>query len=324
MLNTIKLFYLCLGLFLYSFSYAAGYPDRPITLVVPSTPGGGTDTTSRIIAPKLSEYLGQQVVIINRPGASGNIGAASVANAAPDGYTLLTLISSNVINPHLHEKVPYDIERDFTPISRTVMVPGVLIANKKFPPNNLQEMIAYLKVNTSKVNFGSAGIGSFSHLMMEFFQLNADVKILHIPYKSTSQAFTDILSNQISLMIVDIALAQPYIKNGSLKTYGVSSAKRSNVAPDIPTLSESGLKGFDISQWFGLVGPAKMNSEVTDKIYQALKKTLDDPEIKDIFQKEGMIVAPSISPKEFRSFMSAEGAKWGEIIREAGLKKEKD
>jgi len=317
-----KLYCLLIGFTLLNVCWAAGYPDRPITLVVPSTPGGGTDTTSRIIAPKLSEYLGQQIVIINRPGASGNIGAASVASAAPDGYTLLTLISSNVINPHLNEKVPFDIDKDFTPISRTVMVPGVLIANKKFPPNNLQEMIAYMRANSSKVNFGSAGIGSFSHLMMEFFQLNAGVKLLHIPYKSTSQAFTDVLSNQISLMIVDIALAQPYIKNGTLKAYGVSSAKRSLIAPEIPTLSEAGLKGFDVSQWFGLVGPAKMSAEVTDKIYAALKKTLEDPEIKEIFSKEGMIIAPSSSPKEFKNFMANEGLKWGEIIRDANIKKE--
>jgi tripartite-type tricarboxylate transporter receptor subunit TctC len=304
-------------------SIAAGYPDRPITLVVPSTPGGGTDTTSRIIAPKLSEYLGQQIVIINRPGASGNIGAASVASSAPDGYTLLTLISSNVINPHLYEKVAFDIEKDFTPISKTVTVPGVLIANKKFPPNNLQEMITYLKANSSKVNFGSAGIGSFSHLMMEFFQLNAGVKLLHIPYKSTSQAFTDILSNQISLMIVDVALAQPYIKNGALKAYGIGSSKRSSVIPDLPTLSEAGLKGFDVTQWFGIVGPAKLNPEVTEKIYIALKKTLEDPEIKEIFAKEGMIPAPSSSPTEFRNFIVSEGNKWGEIIREANIKKDK-
>jgi len=317
-----KLYCLLIGFTLLNVCWAAGYPDRPITLVVPSTPGGGTDTTSRIIAPKLSEYLGQQIVIINRPGASGNIGAASVASAAPDGYTLLTLISSNVINPHLNEKVPFDIDKDFTPISRTVMVPGVLIANKKFPPNNLQEMIAYMRANSSKVNFGSAGIGSFSHLMMEFFQLNAGVKLLHIPYKSTSQAFTDVLSNQISLMIVDIALAQPYIKNGTLKAYGVSSAKRSLIAPEIPTLSEAGLKGFDVSQWFGLVGPAKMSAEVTDKIYAALKKTLEDPEIKEIFSKEGMIIVPSSSPKEFKNFMANEGLKWGEIIRDANIKKE--
>jgi tripartite-type tricarboxylate transporter receptor subunit TctC len=324
MLKTFKYYGLVISFFCVFSCFGAGYPERPITLVVPSTPGGGTDTTSRIIAPKLSEYLGQQIVIINRPGASGNIGAASVASAAPDGYTLLTLISSNIINPHLYEKVPYDIEKDFTPISRTVMVPGVLIANKKFPPNNLQEMITYLRANSTKVNFGSAGIGSFSHLMMEFFQLNAGVKLLHIPYKSTSQAFTDVLSNQISLMIVDIALAQPYIKNGTLKAYGVSSSKRSTVAPDIPTLSEAGLKSFDVSQWFGLVGPAKLPPEITDKIYAALKKTLEDPEIKEIFAREGMIIAPSASPSEFKSFMSAESVKWAEIIKEANIKKEKD
>jgi tripartite-type tricarboxylate transporter receptor subunit TctC len=321
MFKTLRRLSFLLFFLICKLSYSANYPDRPITLVVPSTPGGGTDTTSRIIAPKLAEYLGQQIVIVNRPGASGNIGAASVASASPDGYTLLTLISSNVINPHLYEKIPFDIEKDFTPISKTVIVPGILIANKKFPPNNLQELIPYLKENSSKINFGSAGIGSFSHLMMEFFQLNAGVKLLHVPYKSTSQAFTDVLSNQISLMIVDVALAQPYIKNGSLKAYGVSSSKRSSVTPEIPTLSEAGLKNFDVSQWFGLVGPAKLTPEITEKLYLALKKTLEDPDVKETFLKEGMIPSPSSSPSEFRQYIVNEGIKWSEIIRDANLKK---
>jgi tripartite-type tricarboxylate transporter receptor subunit TctC len=300
------------------------YPNRAITLVVPSTPGGGTDTSSRIIVPKLSENLGQPIVISNKPGVSGNIGAAFVANATPDGYTLLTLISSHVINPHMFAKVGYEIDKDFTPISQTVTVPDVLIAHKSLPAQNLAELMAYLKANPDKINFGSAGMGSFSHLMMEFFALNAGVKLLHVPYKSTSQAFNDVLSNHVSMMVADIALANPFIKSGALKAYGVSSLTRSDIAPEIPSLSELGLKGFEANQWFGLVGPAKLPPQVTEKIFNALKKTLSDPELKAKLAADGMTSSPSATPQEFAGFMRTEGLKWSKIIKEAKIETEKN
>jgi tripartite-type tricarboxylate transporter receptor subunit TctC len=303
---------------------ADDYPNRPITLVVPSTPGGGTDTSSRIIAPKFAENLGQAIVIANKPGVSGNIGAAFVANSAPDGYTLLTLISSHVINPHMFAKVGYDIDKDFTPISQTVTVPDVLIANKNLPVQNLAELMSYLKANPEKVNFGSAGMGSFSHLMMEFFALNAGVKMLHVPYKSTSQAFNDVLSNHVSMMVADIALANPFIKTGALKAYGVSSLGRSDIAPDIPSLSELGLKGFEANQWFGLVGPAKLPPQITEKIFNALKKTLADPELKARLAADGMTSSSNSSPQEFAGFIRSEGLKWSKIIKEAKIETEKN
>ena len=299
------------------------YPNKAITIVVPSTPGGGTDTSTRIIAPKLSENLGQPIVIANKPGVSGNLGAAFVANALPDGYTLLTLISSHVINPHMFAKVGYDIDKDFTPISRTVTVPDVLIANKNLPAQNLDELMAYLKANPDKVNFGSAGMGSFSHLMMEFFALDAGVKLLHVPYKSTSQAFNDVLSNHVSMMVADIALANPVIKTGALKAYGVSSLSRSDIAPDIPSLSELGLKGFEANQWFGLAGPAKLPPQVTEKLFAALKKTLSDPELRARLATDGMTSSPNASPSEFAGFMRTEGMKWSKIIKEAKIENEK-
>ena len=299
------------------------YPNKAIAIVVPSTPGGGTDTSTRIIAPKLSENLGQPIVIANKPGVSGNLGAAFVANALPDGYTLLTLISSHVINPHMFAKVGYDIDKDFTPISRTVTVPDVLIANKNLPAQNLDELMAYLKANPDKVNFGSAGMGSFSHLMMEFFALDAGVKLLHVPYKSTSQAFNDVLSNHVSMMVADIALANPFIKTGALKAYGVSSLSRSDIAPDIPSLSELGLKGFEANQWFGLAGPAKLPPQVTEKLFAALKKTLSDPELRARLATDGMTSSPNASPSEFAGFMRTEGMKWSKIIKEAKIENEK-
>ncbi len=304
------------------FAAPPSYPDHPVTLVVPSTPGGGTDTSSRLLIPKISEILGQPIVIINRPGASGNIGAASVASSTADGYTLLTLISSNVINPNLYQKVGYDIEKDFTPISRTVTVQGVLVSNQALPANNLQELITYLKANPNKINYGSGGTGSFSHLMMELFQINAGIKLLHVPYKATSPAFTDVLANHVSLMIVDIALALPYIKNGSLKAYGVTSNKRSLIAPDIPTLSESGMVGLEGVQWFGLVAPAKLPKPILDKLFQAVHKTLSDPEIQATLAKEGMNASPSASPDEFNAFMKSETIKWSKVIKDAKIERE--
>ena len=315
----ISLFSFVLLIFSFAATAQSTYPDRPITLVVPSTPGGGTDSSSRIIVPKLSELLGQPIVIVNRPGASGNIGAASVATAKNDGYTLLTMISSNVISSQMGN-VNYSIETDFTHISRTVTVQGVLVSTAALPTKNLTELISYIKTNPSKVNFGSAGNGSFSHLMMEFFQTNAGVKIMHVPYKSTAQAMTDLLANHVSMMIVDITLALPHIKSGNLRAYGVTSNVRSPIDLSIPTLSEAGLKGFEGVQWFGLVAPANLPPMVTQRLFKALTMTLEDPKVKEQFAKDGMLPQPNASPEEFSGFIRAEGSKWGRIIQEMNVK----
>ena len=212
--------------------------------MVPSPPGGGTDTSARIIAPKLAKLLGQNVVIENRPGASGNIGAEAVAKAPPDGYTLLTMISSHVINQSVLKHVPYDLERDFVMISRTVTVPGVLVSNVAFPAHNLHELLAYIRSHPGEVNFGSGGIGSLSHLIVELFEQRAGVKLLHVPYRGTAPALNDVLGNHVALMVPDLTIALPQMNKGLLRAYGVTSATRAPTAPDVPTFAESGAAGI--------------------------------------------------------------------------------
>lgn len=297
-------------------SQAAEYPTRNIILVVPSPPGGGTDTSSRIVAQKLAEFLGQNVVIENRAGASGNIGAEVVARAAPDGYTLLAMISSHVINQSVLKNVPYNLERDFVMISRTVTVPGVLVSNTSLPAHNLNELLAYIKSNPGKVNFSSGGIGSLSHLVMELFQERAGVKLLHVPYRGTAPALNDVLGDHVALMAPDLTIALPQMKMGLLRAYGVTSATRAAIALDIPTLAESGLPGFEADQWFGIAAPAGTPRPIVDKIYEAVKKTLNDPDVKERFNKVAMIPAPSASPDEFAQFVHSESVKWEDVVKD--------
>jgi tripartite-type tricarboxylate transporter receptor subunit TctC len=298
---------------------AAEYPERAVTLVVPSPPGGGTDTAWRLIATKFGDVLGQPVVVENRPGASGNLGAAVVAKAVPDGYSLLALISSHVINPSLLVQVPYDLDRDFVPISRAVTVPGVLVSNASVPAQNLRELIAYAKARPGKVSFSSAGVGSTSHLIMELFEINAGVKLLHVPYRGTAPALTDLIGDHVDLMAPDLTIAAAYIKEGRLRGYGVTSAERAPSAPEIPTLAEVGLPGFEALQWFGLAAPAGTPRPIVEKLHTALAKALSDPDVKARLVKEAMTPAPSASPEEFAAFMRAEGAKWAKVIKDANI-----
>jgi tripartite-type tricarboxylate transporter receptor subunit TctC len=299
---------------------AAEYPERVITLIVPSPPGGGTDSSWRMIAPKFAELLGQKIVIENRPGASGNIGAAIAAKAAPDGYTLLAFISSHAINPSLMKQIPYDLERDFIPVSRTVTVPGVVVSNAAVPTKTLGELIAYAKSRPAQLNFGSAGIGSMSHLMMELFQDRAGVKLLHVPYRGTAPALNDVLGDHVTLTSADLTVALPHIRAGRLRAYGVTSSARAPIASEIPTLAEAGLAGYEALQWFGLVVPAGTPRAIVDTLFANLVKALDDPAIKQRFIEEGITPAPSASPEEFAAFIRAEAAKWAKVIKDNDIK----
>jgi tripartite-type tricarboxylate transporter receptor subunit TctC len=300
-------------------SQAANYPSRNVTLIVPSPPGGGTDTQARILAPKLSEILGQTVVIENRPGASGNIGAQAVAKAPADGYTMLAMISSHVINPHVLKIVPYNIDKDFAMISRTVTVPGVLVGNPKLPAKNLKDLIAYLKANPGKVAFGSAGVGSLSQLIVELFAQQTGVKMLHVPYRGTHPALNDTLSGQVQLDVPDLTIVLSQIKAGKLIAYGVTSAKRAAIAPDIPTLAEQGVTGFNAVQWFGLCAPAGTPPAIIAKLHDAVVKALNDPEVKARYAKLAMTPEPSASPAEYSKFVHDEGVRWGNVVKAAHI-----
>jgi tripartite-type tricarboxylate transporter receptor subunit TctC len=298
---------------------ALDYPVRQITLIVPSPPGGGTDTSWRIIEPKLSAILGQKIVIENRPGASGNIGAAAAAQARNDGYTLLALISSHVINPSLMKEVGYNLERDFAPISRTIMVPGVLVGHPSIPAKDLNELIAYAKANPGKLDFGSAGVGSMSQLMIELLLKDAGVKMTHVPYKGTAPAFNDVLAGHVALMSADIMNVVPHIAAGSVRAFGVTSKERAKVAPDIPTIAEAGIPGYEAIQWFGLVAPAGTPREIIQLLHRGVVQALEDPVIKKRFTDDGGIPMPSASPEEFAEFIRAEGAKWAKLIKDGGI-----
>jgi tripartite-type tricarboxylate transporter receptor subunit TctC len=298
---------------------AADYPTRNITLVVPSPPGGGTDTQARILAPKLSELLGQTVVIENRPGASGNIGAQAVAKAAPDGYTLLAMISSHVINPFVLKSVPYDLDHDFAMISRTVTAPGVLVGNPSLPAKNLHELLMYMKANPGNVAFSSAGVGSLSHLIVELFEQEGGVKLLHVPYRGTRPALNDVLAAQVAIMVPDLTIALGQMRSGLLRAYGVTGATRSAAAPDVPTLAEAGLPGFDAVQWFGLAAPVGTPQEIVKKLHLAVTQALNDPKVKERYTEIAMTPDPSASPEEYAKFVHDEGVRWEKVVKDAHI-----
>jgi tripartite-type tricarboxylate transporter receptor subunit TctC len=298
---------------------ADDYPNHPITLIVPSPAGGGTDTQARILAPKLGELLGQPVVIENRGGASGNIGAQAVAKADPDGYTLLAMISSHVMNPFVLKSVPYDIDHDFAMISRTVTAPEVLVGTPSLPAKDLKELLTYMKANPGKVAFGSAGVGSLSHLIVELFQQDAGVKLLHVPYRGTQPALNDVLGGQVAIMMPDLTIALSNIKGGNLRAYGVTSAARSPAALDLPTVAEAGQPGFEAVQWFGLAAPAGTPKAVVDKLHAAVTKALADPDVKKRYEELAMTPVPSASPQDYAKFVHDEGVRWGKVVEEAHI-----
>lgn len=298
----------------------AAYPEKPVRLVVPSVPGGGTDTTMRILAPKLGELLGQQIVIDNRGGAAGNIGAEAVARSAPDGYTLLAVVSSHTINPHLMTKVPFDIERDFAPISLAIRLPNVLVSNPSLPVRTMKELIAFIRARPGQLQYASAGFGSNPHLMMELFTSMAGVKMVHVPYKGAGPAFTDVIAGHVHVMAGNILSALPHIRSGRIRAYGLTSATRSSGAPEIPTIAEAGLPGYEAIQWFGVAAPAGTPRDIVTRLHAAVVQTLADPGIAQRFVSGGADVAPSKSPEAFADFMRAEYVKWGKVIKSANIK----
>ncbi|MDB5599550.1 MAG: transporter substrate-binding protein [Xanthobacteraceae bacterium] len=300
-------------------SNAQDYPSRQITLIVPSPAGGGTDTQARVLAPKLSQILGQTIVIDNRGGASGNIGAAAVAKAPADGYTLLAMISSHVINPYVLKSTPYELDRDFAMISRTVTAPGVLVGTPSLPAKNLTELMAYLKTGQGNMAFASGGKGSLSHLIVELFQREAGVKLLHVPYRGTHPAMHDVVGGQVALMVPDLSIALGQISGGQLRAFGVTGATRVAAAPEIPTIAEAGLPGFNAVQWFGLAAPAGTPPDIVKKLHAAVKEALNSPDVQQKYKDLAMSPEPSASPEEYAAFVRAEGLKWGKVVKDANI-----
>jgi tripartite-type tricarboxylate transporter receptor subunit TctC len=297
------------------------YPVRPIRMIVPSAPGGGTDITARIIAPKLSEYLGQQVIVENRAGAGPMIGSETVAHATPDGYTLLMGISTLAINPAIYKKVPYDALTDFAPISLVVTLPNVLVVHPSLGVKSVKELITYSKARPGKINFASAGLGTSPHLSMELFLSMTGLKMFHVAYKGSGQGLIEVVGGHVPVMMPSMLSGTPHIKSGQLIALGVTSSTRTIGEPDIPTIAEAGVPGYEAVQWFGALAPKGTPREIVAKVHGAIVRALKDPDIRKHLVSDGADPIGS-SPEEFSAYIRSETEKWVSVVRNTGIEKQ--
>ena len=307
-----------------SLAYAAdaAYPVRPIRMVIPFAPGASNDITARLIAPRLSDALGQSVVVDNRGGAGGVLGADLVAKAQPDGYTVLMGSPGPLtVNPVLIPNLSYQPKRDFVPITLLAIVPSILEVNPALPAKSVQELIALARAAPGKLNYASAGVGSVPHLAGELFKLLAKVNLTHIPYKGSSPAITDLMGGQVSMFFDNMASAVPYVKAGRLRALAITSPQRSAVMPELPTMSEAGVPGYEAYSWNGLVAPAGTPQAVVNRLAKEIAAVLALPDIREKMKGLGAEVVGN-SPAEFAVFMDKETAKWGRVVREANIKPE--
>jgi tripartite-type tricarboxylate transporter receptor subunit TctC len=301
-------------------SLAQPYPARPIRLVVPYPPGGGADNVARPIAQKLSEALGQQVVIDNRGGAAGIIGAQIVAKSKPDGYTLLDDSSSRAVNPALRP-LPFDTMKDFAPISMIVINPSILVVHPSLPVNTVADLIRLAKQRPRQIMYASSGVGSALHMGAELFKYLAKVDMLHVPYKGGGPALADLIGGHVQLVFPNIASGLPHVKSGKLKGIAVGSTKRSRAAPQVPTVAESGLPGFELYEWNALFAPAGTPPEIIARLNAELAKVLRVPDIQERLFQMGAEPAPG-TPEELDDYVRREIVKWEKVVREMGIKVE--
>jgi tripartite-type tricarboxylate transporter receptor subunit TctC len=302
-------------------TFAAAYPERPIRVIVPSAPGGGTDTTMRMIAPKLGDVLGQRIILDNRPGQSGNIGLEIASRAAADGYTLTACIASNTSNPAVKKSIPFDLERDFVPIALAVAMPNMLIVHPSLPVKSVKGLIAFVKTRPGQLNYASPGIGSTAHLAMELLISMSGMKLVHVPYKSGGAAFIDVQAGHTPMMYGNVMNSLQHVRSGRVRALGVTSLKRAGAAPEIPAIAET-LPGYEATTWYGLLAPAGTPREIINKVHAAVVQTVRDPEVSKRFSSNGADPTPSRSPEEFATFIHAEMEKWARVVANAGIKPE--
>jgi len=296
---------------------APAYPNKPIRMLVGFAPGGGTDTTSRAIGGKLSERLGQQIIIDNRPGAAGNIATEITARANPDGYTILMgTIAALAINPSLYKKLSFDPLKDVLPVTRAVDSTNILVVHPSVAAKNVKELVALAK--SKSLNGGSSGVGGAGHLALELFNLQAGTKMVHVPYKGGGPAMADLLGGNINLIFATAASSVPHITSGRIRALAVTTAKRSGLVPDLPTISEAGLKGFEANNWYGVLVPAGTPRAIINRLNKEIVAVLNLPDVKDHLFKQGLDTAPS-TPEEFGAYIRSEKAQWEKVIKAAGL-----
>lgn len=300
---------------------ADAYPTRPIRLIIPYSPGGASDNICRLIMPRISESLGQTIVIDNRPGAGGVIGRDLGAKATPDGYTLLASDAPHIMNPLFNPKLPYDAIRDFTPISATATSPMMLAVVASFPAKNIKDIVALAKAQPGKLNFGSGGAGVITHLTGELFKIAAGINIVHVPYKSIAPAITDLLGGQIQLAFPSPANVSGQVQAGRLRLLAVAAIKRTPAYPDVPTFEESAVPGMIAANWFGIMGPAKLPRAIVERLNLETHKALRNRDVQDRLITAGVESIPN-SPQEFQKMLETEYARWAKVVKTAGLKAE--
>jgi tripartite-type tricarboxylate transporter receptor subunit TctC len=300
--------------------FAQAFPARPARLVVPFPPGGPLDATGRLIAQKLGEAWGQSVVVENKPAAGGNIGADFVAKSPADGYTIVMgALSTHAVNPNLYAQMPYDAQKDFAPITLVAITPNVLVVNPALPVHSVKELVAYAKAHPGKLSFGSGSNGSAGHLAGELFKVDAGIDMVHVPYKGAAPATQALLAGDTQLMFDNLANAMAQVKAGKLRALAVTTAKRSALAPELPTMAEAGLSGFDISTWYGLLAPAGTPADVVRKWNADVTRILSSPDMRERLAAQGAEAAPD-SPAEFAQFIASELARYARIVKASGAK----
>jgi tripartite-type tricarboxylate transporter receptor subunit TctC len=298
---------------------AGDYPNRPIRLVVPFSPGGSSDAVSRLLSQKLSTQLGQQVVVDSRPGAGGNLGADIVAKSKPDGYTLLFAAGSFAVNVSLYEKLPYDPLKDFEPVVHVCRVNGILVTHPSVKATSVQELIALARAQPGAVNYASAGSGTILHLAGELFKTQANVNMTHVPYKGSGPALSDLIGGQVQVMFANVPGTLQHVKAGKLRVLAATGDRRASSLPEVPTIAESGVPGFQAATWFGVLAPAGTPKDIVAKLNAEMVKALASPDLVEHLRNDGADVVGG-TPEQFRAFLKSEVDRWGPVVKAAGIK----
>lgn len=297
---------------------AAAYPARPVRFIVPFVPGAGTDLTTRTVAKKLTDMTGQQFVADNRAGAAGAIGADIAAKATPDGHTICLISSGHTVLTATNDKVPYDLERDFHHVSQVSTLFYVLTVHPSFPAKTVKELLAYAKANPGKVNQGSSGTGALQHFAGEMMAYQAGVKFTHIPYKGGAASLAAVMAGEVEMSFTTLLSARPHMQSGRLRILGITAGKRSPAIPDIPTIAEAGLPGFEANQWYGVIMSAKVPPAIADKLSELLRVAVNSPDVAERLMADGSTPLTS-TPAQFKTYVSSEIAKWRRLVKDAGL-----